>query len=491
MDHSANLDLPYIMPSQAQKHVTHNEAIGILDALVQMGVVRRDLAVPPILPADGARYIVAANATGAWSGQTGKIAHWLDGAWSFYPPRPGFLCHVAEEERFAFWNGVHWADLANAVVGALQNLTLIGVGTEADTETPFAAKLNNALWTAKTTSEGGDGDLRYTLNKQGSTGTLSLLMQSGYSGRAELGLAGSDDFSLKVSADGSNWNTALTVNRATTMTTLMGDVAVVRPAAAEVKATSASSYAQATLESYRTSTATHCNFVGHAAYGSASAPEFIGATNVSLFELSSRPWNGTGFSQQARLGFVSTEMHSAAALGVDCVVSCTPAGSTSRQDVLRVSAATGLSMFGANTVIDENRHLQLRSYTVATLPTTTIAGQMIYCSDLGGGGGQLISDGTRWRRVDGGQQTVATDANFTLTPLVSAEDQRHTGTLTATRTIALSTTNAYAGSRFRIARTGGGAFTISVGGLKSLTTGTWVEVSYSGSAWYVSAYGAL
>ena len=45
MEQSANLQLPYIMPSQAQKHVTHNEAIRSLDAIVQLSVVDRDLAV--------------------------------------------------------------------------------------------------------------------------------------------------------------------------------------------------------------------------------------------------------------------------------------------------------------------------------------------------------------------------------------------------------------------------------------------------------------
>ena len=31
-----NLNLPFIMPAQAQKHVTHNEAIELLDAIVQL-----------------------------------------------------------------------------------------------------------------------------------------------------------------------------------------------------------------------------------------------------------------------------------------------------------------------------------------------------------------------------------------------------------------------------------------------------------------------
>ena len=33
MDETANLKLPYILPSQAQKHVTHNEALALLDRL--------------------------------------------------------------------------------------------------------------------------------------------------------------------------------------------------------------------------------------------------------------------------------------------------------------------------------------------------------------------------------------------------------------------------------------------------------------------------
>src|SRR5690606_5997668 len=51
MDATPNLDLPYIMGAQAQKHVTHNEAIRKLDALVQLAVLDRDLTAPPTSPA--------------------------------------------------------------------------------------------------------------------------------------------------------------------------------------------------------------------------------------------------------------------------------------------------------------------------------------------------------------------------------------------------------------------------------------------------------
>ena len=68
------LGLPYIAPSQAQKHVTHNEASRTLDALVQLAVKSRDLAAPPADPAPGRRHIVAAGATGAWAGKDGQVA---------------------------------------------------------------------------------------------------------------------------------------------------------------------------------------------------------------------------------------------------------------------------------------------------------------------------------------------------------------------------------------------------------------------------------
>ena len=53
MDDTPNLGLPYIMAAQSQKHVTHNEAIRVLDAMVQLAVLDRDLSAPPVSPAEG------------------------------------------------------------------------------------------------------------------------------------------------------------------------------------------------------------------------------------------------------------------------------------------------------------------------------------------------------------------------------------------------------------------------------------------------------
>jgi hypothetical protein len=97
----------------------------------------------------------------------------------------------------------------------LQNLSLLGVGGAADATTPFVAKLNATLWTAKYVAEGGTGDLRFSLNKEAVGKTASHLYQSSSSGRAEMGLTGDDDFHLKVSADGAAWKEALKVDRTT------------------------------------------------------------------------------------------------------------------------------------------------------------------------------------------------------------------------------------------------------------------------------------
>ncbi|WP_075223169.1 DUF2793 domain-containing protein [Acuticoccus yangtzensis] len=209
-DTSTHLLLPYLQAAQAQKNVTHNEALRLLDGLVQLSVLDRDLADPPSSPSDGDRYIVASGGSGAWSGWDLNVAYYVDGAWMRLVPRAGWRTWVEDEGVLLVFDGSSWVTTTPT---ALQALTRLGVGTTANAANPFSAKLNAALWTALTDAEGGDGALRITLNKESAEDTLALLLQSGFSGRAELGLVGSDDLTLKVSADGSSWNDAFVVDR--------------------------------------------------------------------------------------------------------------------------------------------------------------------------------------------------------------------------------------------------------------------------------------
>lgn len=214
MSNSTNLGLPFLAAAQAQKHVTHNEALCLLDTLVQLAVLDRHLAAPPASPNEGERWIVAASPTDAWAGHATHIAAWQDGAWQFSVPKIGWLAYVIDEGALLAWSGTAWAD-ALTMLTSLQNMLLLGVGTTADATNPFSAKLNNTLWLAKSVAEGGDGDLRYKLSKESAAKTLSLLFQSALSGRAEIGLTGDDDFHFKVSADGSSWNEGIILDRST------------------------------------------------------------------------------------------------------------------------------------------------------------------------------------------------------------------------------------------------------------------------------------
>lgn len=213
MTDTANLRLPYIEASQAQKHVTHNDALSILDRTVHLSVLTSTYTSPPASPIEGDRHIVAAGATGDWSGHDKSVAVYSDGGWMFDAPKTGWRAWSVAEAALLVYDGTAWSSYG-APPQALDNLLHLGVGTTADATNPFSAKLNNALWTAKTVAEGGDGNLRYKLSKQAAANTLSLLFQDNYSARAEIGLCGDDDFHFKVSPDGSTWFEGLRINRA-------------------------------------------------------------------------------------------------------------------------------------------------------------------------------------------------------------------------------------------------------------------------------------
>jgi hypothetical protein len=107
-DTTTHLGLPYLLAAQAQKHVTHNEALRLLDAMVQLSVLDRTRTAPPASPADGNRHLVAPGATGLWAGWDLNIAFWIDGAWIRLVPRTGWLTWVAAEGLFLVWTGSAW-----------------------------------------------------------------------------------------------------------------------------------------------------------------------------------------------------------------------------------------------------------------------------------------------------------------------------------------------------------------------------------------------
>tara|TARA_R110002020_G_scaffold40118_2_gene118694 strand:- start:41028 stop:42383 length:1356 start_codon:yes stop_codon:yes gene_type:complete len=211
MDRSPNLDLPFIMPSQAQKHVTHNEALSLLDAVLQLSVSTRGLSMPPPSPVEGERYIVAADATGVWAGHDDKIAAFSAGDWTIIAPKQGWLAYVEDEQRLLVHDGADWIAVIDKAINPVSH---VGVNTTADAANRLAVKSDAVLMSHDDVTP-GTGDMRLALNKGTEINTASLTFQTGWSGRAEFGLAGDDNWRIKVSADGGSWKEALVADRAT------------------------------------------------------------------------------------------------------------------------------------------------------------------------------------------------------------------------------------------------------------------------------------
>ncbi len=200
-DTTPNLALPFILPAQAQKHVTHNEALQRLDALVQLTITDQ-LAEPPIGAQEGEAFVILSEASGAWSDRAGRLAVWRDDAWLYLVPKPGWRAYVQTEERMKVFDGQEWKHLP--LPASIEAETL-GLGATPTNNTRLAIASHGSLFT----HQGAGHSLK--INKAAATETASLMLQTNWSGRAEIGLTGDDHLSIRVSADGNTWVQALEI----------------------------------------------------------------------------------------------------------------------------------------------------------------------------------------------------------------------------------------------------------------------------------------
>lgn len=201
MPQTSRLGLPYIVTSQAQKEVTHNASLDILDALLQAAMVSVSVNTPPGSPVAGDCYIVGTSPTGAWTGKAKALAYYTTG-WNFITPWEGLTVWAKDANALYTYDGTNWG-MSVATPTSLQNLSMLGVNTTADSTNKLAVASEAILFNHI------GGDLQIKLNKNAAGNKAGFLFQTNWSARAEFGLLGDDNFTLKVSPDGSTFYDSL------------------------------------------------------------------------------------------------------------------------------------------------------------------------------------------------------------------------------------------------------------------------------------------
>jgi hypothetical protein len=196
-----NLGLPLMAPSQARKHITLNDSLISLDALVQL-VVEGTSNTPEFEALTGSRYIIATEPDPAWVGHEGAIAVRGEAGWTIIEPKSGWLCYDKSAGQLRIWNNTHWSALS--LGDTLHVPASLGVGVE-PTSNALTVRGDSVLF------EGHDGSHRLKISKALDTDTASIIFEIDHSGRFELGLTGDDALIIRKSSDGSTWTTAMRI----------------------------------------------------------------------------------------------------------------------------------------------------------------------------------------------------------------------------------------------------------------------------------------
>ncbi|MEO1676631.1 MAG: DUF2793 domain-containing protein [Pseudomonadota bacterium] len=214
MDETPNLALPLVQPSQAQKHVTVNEALVRLDAGAQLVLADTGISVPPGSPDEGVCYGVPVGATGAWQGHEGEVAVEDNGGWSFLSPREGWRAWDRASVRGLVHDGSGWRveGLATAPSGAgarfvtQEALHSVTAGTDNTTALVIPAKSMVFAASARVTSDITGSAPTWSLGVAGATDRFGSGLGMGQGGFAD-GILGTpqtyySDTALVISGEG-------------------------------------------------------------------------------------------------------------------------------------------------------------------------------------------------------------------------------------------------------------------------------------------------
>lgn len=179
MSTTPRLSLPEFEPAQALPDTTANEVSRRVEQGASFFIVTdKDATSPPGSPTDGVAYIVAASATGAWSGHDGNIAYYQNTAWEFIAPTEGFFAWACDEDALYHYTGSAWATFSPTGLGTAAAL-------DVDTDGTLAANSDSKLASQKATKTYVDGKVAGLSWKQAvraattANGTLSTAFANG------------------------------------------------------------------------------------------------------------------------------------------------------------------------------------------------------------------------------------------------------------------------------------------------------------------------
>lgn len=87
---TSRIRMPLLSAGQAQKEISHNEALLLLDALVHGTCAGQPTNAPPSEPEVGLAYLCGEAPSGEWAGHAGEVACWTIAGWRFAPSIEGF-----------------------------------------------------------------------------------------------------------------------------------------------------------------------------------------------------------------------------------------------------------------------------------------------------------------------------------------------------------------------------------------------------------------
>lgn len=105
---------PELVAAQAVPEQTVNEQVRHTEAgSGHFLVADNDLTAPPGTCADGASYIIAATATGAWAGKENYVATAMGAnaasGWTYHAPKEGYTAYIQDENARHLCDGTAWA----------------------------------------------------------------------------------------------------------------------------------------------------------------------------------------------------------------------------------------------------------------------------------------------------------------------------------------------------------------------------------------------